>query len=542
MRTRLFLSGILILVPLFPISPAQSAVNAGSTCAILKQKVVFAGFKYSCNKSAKGFVWSKGTRVATSGSTQMVVSGAKKVSTRSDSPAIALYIPTQPKVSNPITFGNILSRIREIPTFAYNNAQDAVKNNADLPAAKNSVIEVQGSHLSSSIYDGSIDWIKKVIAMYGHFPQPPTTYLFEYPAEDISEIQAKAGDLVPDGNLSSITAQIYGNGAFGAGANCQDRTPMQAHTTDKSSIATLNGGVCAGSDPYDAKTGFAHEYLHQIQVMQFHQRPEGSQWSRADLAMYNSLPCWPIEGQATFTGYAILDSLKEYLKLRLRMHPYLLDSSGGNRGTPDPHWTSQDLLNYYSVSGEPGKCQTLSTYALGYSLGFLTVEALTAIAGPESHMALVQRIAQGESLDRAFKEIYSISWSDAQPILAQVVATGIMEILDPPTAAIYSAGSSTTPSIYKGTEGCGVFNSNSPYGAQARIQVLVNGQWEDVPSIESGWSLDSSCATVPGGRQYLAWVKAAIDRGSTYRWIYVGNVNIAQRDEYMRGISRSLVA
>ena len=462
-------------------------------------------------------------------------------SAQAQSPQTSLVKPKPLSVPNPITFSNILSRIDEVPSYAYKNAHLVAKANAKLSSAQKPVVVVKGSHLETKNYDGATSWIKWIMAMYGRFALPAKTYLFAYPEQDVKEIQVKANQLVLGGeDVNGRAAALYETGSFGAGSNCQRNTPMRANTTERTAISNIFGGICVGSDPLDARTGVAHEFAHAVQVMQFHRKGPTSKWRRADVYMYNTLPCWPVEGQAVFTGFSNLDTLDDYKSVRMsgRVHPYLLTGAGGSAGLPNTYWTAQDVMNYYTKTSVPGSCQTDPSFALGYSLGFLTVEALTAMAGPESHMAVVQRIAEGKSLNTAFKEIYGLTWTAAAPVLSQVVAKGIMNILDPPTPLQYVAKSTTESRTFIGKQGCAAYNPASPYISFARLQAFVDNQWQDVKSISSSWNQSNDCFFIPGGG-YLASVEAKIDPGTPYRWIYLGPVNIGSRDEYGRGLSSS---
>ena len=61
-------------------------------------------------------------------------------------------------------------------------------------------------------------------------------------------------------------------------------------------------------------------------------------------------------------------------------------------------------------------------YLMGYTIGALVVEALSAIAGPQGAMAVVTLLGRGQTYEQAFKSVYGISWAEAAPILAKVVA------------------------------------------------------------------------------------------------------------------------
>jgi len=469
-------------------------------------------------------------------SSEVATSSSSPTPIPSPSPgADSIPLPIQPTTEpNAITFKNIRTRIRDIPKFAYRNAQKAISENAALPSSLTPIFEVVGTHLNSKNYTGSRAWLLRAIAMYGHFTQPTSVYLFEYAYKDLSEIQKKAAQLIPQENLADSAAMIYGNGNWGVGANCTKDTPMVANTTVVGSIAHIWGGICKGSDPRDARTGIAHEYTHQIQAMQ---------WRRAGDLISSTQPCWPIEGQAVFSAFANLDTFSQYLKIRSsgQLNPYLLSSAGGDVQYPEPHWTAKDVRRYYKSANQPTTCRSIPQFALGYSLGFLTIEALTAIAGPEAHMAVVKEIADGKSLDDAFTAVYGVTWSSVEGSLAEVVAIEIMNLLDPRSKVTYKPLPSTTPKVFNAQEGCGGYDEKHPFAYQARLQVMVGNSWQDVRAIRSGWRESEACSW-SSDRRFMAWIEAAIDPGAVYRWMFTGNVNIFARDEYGRGISASQVA
>ena len=59
---------------------------------------------------------------------------------------------------------------------------------------------------------------------------------------------------------------------------------------------------------------------------------------------------------------------------------------------------------------------------LAYSIGFATVEALIAIGGPQSTLALYTLGAKGEDWPTAFKHVYGISWDEGSTVLSKVLA------------------------------------------------------------------------------------------------------------------------
>jgi len=67
----------ILVLALIPSFPASAAVKTGSTCMKLNENSTISGFKYTCIKSGKKLVWSKGVKVATTSSTNGSVDQVK---------------------------------------------------------------------------------------------------------------------------------------------------------------------------------------------------------------------------------------------------------------------------------------------------------------------------------------------------------------------------------------------------------------------------------------------------------------------------------
>ena len=84
---RVFLSCALILGLALPsISPAFSSVKAGATCTKLKSTTTAAGYKYTCIKSGKKLVWSKGVKVIVAKATPSPTPSPTPTSTSTPTP------------------------------------------------------------------------------------------------------------------------------------------------------------------------------------------------------------------------------------------------------------------------------------------------------------------------------------------------------------------------------------------------------------------------------------------------------------------------
>jgi hypothetical protein len=170
-------------------------------------------------------------------------------------------------------------------------------------------------------------------------------------------------------------------------------------------------------DPYRRGPMQIHEYTHAVQMAPWIGKDHpGSEQQKIS-------PCWLIEGQAHFAGISAgTTSFEKYQQIRKQqVQSHKVDSF--------TEYSSATILDDYN-SDIPNQCLRSPNYRLGYTLGFLTVEALSAIGGIESSMNVYQLAASGQSFNRSFKNVYGIAWKDAKPILAEVVALTRKKIVD----------------------------------------------------------------------------------------------------------------
>ena len=96
---------------------------------------------------------------------------------------------------------------------------------------------------------------------------------------------------------------------------------------------------------------------------------------------------------------------------------------------PFNDYSATAILDFYNKS-IPGVCTKNPDYVLGYSIGFLTVEALNAMSGADSAMHMYTVMASGKDFEEAFEFTYNLSWSDAKPIFAEYVSTVISSLFN----------------------------------------------------------------------------------------------------------------
>jgi len=448
------------------ISPAQSfaaAPKAGATCPKLGSTSIAANKKFTCVKSGKKFVWDKGSEVAKPASpmqgtaaTPAPTTSATTAPKPSSSPtpkAFKAPIPISLPVAQNglITFSNILEHITDIPGTSYQRVQDVIAANS--PVTVPNTVYVGPT---TNIYvNGGLPRIQQILAreqqLWNGFSQTSLYAMYIYNAADESAAEQKfAADFVAKGYNSK--AAEYLNGPLRAiKGNCSQQLSPGQFTGPLTECRGANsGGYVDSNDSYlhlgqsansanDPNTSdgvvIAHEYNHAMQSAQwinspFCSDPSGagarSVCSRSSSANAGFSPCWIFEGLPTAVGSAVAEtSLAGYMNFRKGL-PY------GWGPTTITDYTQASLKDYLYNQSAPSCYENGSLYLLGYSVGTLTTEALIAIGGPQSVLAIFSKGAQGEDFATAFRSVYGISWSDASTILSKVLAAEYATFGPPP--------------------------------------------------------------------------------------------------------------
>jgi hypothetical protein len=165
-----------------------------------------------------------------------------------------------------------------------------------------------------------------------------------------------------------------------------------------------------------------HEYTHNVQFAQWIGAPRKSGMRSGTEEAHTKMPCWFQEGQANGIGIPVwAPDLQTYLNARKGNV-----ARGINSNLPKPSLTTftAESFTKFLYEQDPMKCYNPSSgdYQLGYSVGYAAVESLVAIGGPQSTMALLTKMADGDNWSSAFQHVYGISWQQGSSVLGKILA------------------------------------------------------------------------------------------------------------------------
>jgi len=320
---------------------------------------------------------------------------------------IPIRLPVSP--IGQITFENITQHVSEISEVAYTSVQTVEGSNVQ-PNVKTTV--TVGPHTVASV-DDLPGAFKKIMKLWAGFRLPRTYYALIYNFEDKSWAKSIARTIP----VVKSTGGINGPTDLPNLIN-QCSAPTACSNANSGISDTVGNGLGQfamdpdhnAKDPYFFMGGiYGHEFTHSVQAAQFLGSgivPNSS----------SKIPCWFNEGQPNFEGTAAeAPDFASYMKWRVGMP----------KGWQIPSFTdysAASLLKVLKTGNPPGCLPPKPIYLLGYGIGALVIEALTAIGGPQSTMAVVTLLGRGQSYEQAFKNVYGISWSKAAPILAEVAS------------------------------------------------------------------------------------------------------------------------
>ena len=308
-----------------------------------------------------------------------------------------------------VTITELISNINNVPKYAWNDYQRISKEN-DIFENDSFEIIINIGPSTNLYFQDNEKYIQKGISFWQNFNLPEKYYGFFY----------NYGDL--DWATSELTTTGFEGGM--ARAPCRDGICSGANSGIYQRPPHFGVGVFGihGGDSVDNyRYGplHIHEVTHSVVASQWIGNARNPQQSAND-----ATPCWLNEGIAHAAGISLgVKTYEEYLDMRSSQ------VRARHIQVPFNDYSASTVLDYYNKS-IPGDCIKNPDYVLGYSIGYLTVEAMNAMSGADSAMHVYSVMGSGKDFEEAFEMIYELSWNDAKPIFAEYVSMVITNLFN----------------------------------------------------------------------------------------------------------------
>ena len=353
------------------ISTAASAVKPGDVCKKSGQTTSSNGFKYTCVKSGKKLVWSKGVKLP------------------APKPTVLPSATATPAAVTPLSLDNLeyqqvyLASRSEVSKFVAKGM--TFEGSIDFQVGKNVEpfrVEIAKNEINSAV------------KLWSSVFKPSSVTIIWYSSKDIEWAKAKyeaaGGNPAGTNGFDSCSPQYCGN----ASASLIDGTKF-----------LFEQGLEFKDQGLWNRSTAAHEYTHL------------AQFGLSAPTNLGALPWWSVEGGAQFygeaIGYAYFDSSKV---TRSGMHSqYALDSqayvstmfAGQSLKSVlqknDPSNTKILMKSIEATTNSPG------ALGLSYLLGSYATEALVSVFGHEKMADFYRSFSTSADYESNFNKVFGIS-------------------------------------------------------------------------------------------------------------------------------------
>lgn len=434
----------LSIVGAIPVFSATPSAKIGAACSKVGVTVKANGLFLQCAKNGKKLIWTKSVTTSTSATTVVQNTSANPTTptTVPVTPTPAASPKAAPQVMNPIpiplpvpltgtlTFANAAGNFAQIPKIAWQRVQDLIAANPSVSIP--TTIDIgPNTKADLATITSALDRENKLFAGF----QPYSKYFgFVYNATDLAWAESDAAMQFQKAGIHSGVASTQGIKQQ-AEAGCEFDGAVAKECGGGMALTFKDGGSDAGGTFYGVQSGYQgieywmpngknvgpmtqvnHEATHNYQFSQFINLPLKSGQHTASDQSHEFTPWWYSEGQANAIGIStFLENYSDYQRVRDD-----IETRNPGSQAAKPRFTAEGLktfLTEYQPTGPQNH-----NWMLAYSIGMATVEALNAIGGPQSTLALYALGGNGEDWNTAFQHVYGISWDEGATYLSQILA------------------------------------------------------------------------------------------------------------------------
>jgi hypothetical protein len=358
--------------------PAISAVKAGSTCKKIGQTTISKGKTYTCIKSGKKKVWSKGVTIKTAAPAPV----ANPTPTPTPSPTPSSSITPTPTPTPTPTFSAWSTDFRASDMYLSALKKTFEFFSAGKESQENLTLKLQNT------FESEDATLLKSIAIASHSIFYPTTkqstvLIFATDPKWAGE-QAKELNL----RVNSFELPCGGNGTWDSYC-ASDKAGFMIYNgryedAKKRNLERLDFGV-------GAKSVVAHEYFHTVQFALTNREVRNP-------ASPLFIPMWLYEGSANYIGFAVIEfsNIGKYTDGRyseVEAHPDYKNKE-----------SSASLREFREYSS---KVNGVSLNP--YGIGMAATEYIVASAGIQSLLNIFEYTKSSTTFEEAFERATGIS-------------------------------------------------------------------------------------------------------------------------------------
>ena len=383
---------------------AYGAVKQGSSCKKAGTTSTVNGLKYTCIKSGKKLVWSKGVKVSFPTPTPT------PSATPSPSPTpTATPTPTAEPIVLPTSFEDLYEKRKGISLAAWQKSSEIIKSSKN----KAGTLEIFTGPNTKPNFDDYPTPVGLVSRLFPARSEPTRTIVIRYKYVDMEWAETTLRSKLTVEEFNQLNRNEGGRTIIG---RCEERDKNcrgAMQLTTMSGLSLIIQGVPNSDDPNDPSgklrfgTGMleAHEYFHSLQRIQI--MGKTNVWPHA----------WYREGSASWAqnmsvNYLDYKTYKEFIRL---------DCSNSCKNLSEA-----DIVEFLEKSNENYTPPKFDQF-LNYSLASRFIEVLVALKGPDTLIGMYEEMGKKLTFDQAFKNVYGVEWSYAIPILAKTVYTNLKE-------------------------------------------------------------------------------------------------------------------
>jgi hypothetical protein len=386
---------------------SNAAVKPGAICKKIGQVSTSAGMKFTCIKSGKKIIWSKGVKI----SPPKPSSVAQPTPTPTPT-ALPTPTPTPTALPTPTSFEDLYEARSGIRFTAWKGVSETIK------ASKSKVgtLEVYTGPNTKAYFEDFATATSLVSRAFPNWSEPAKSIVIRFKYVDMQWADTTLRQLLSPVDYEQLNNTENGRLIPGL---CDEVTKnclgaMQQTTRAATAISVILQGI-PNSDNSISFTGKsrlntgmreAHEYFHALQRIPI--MGKAQVWPHAWFREGGSE--WVQSATINFEDY---NSHKDFLIVTCFIDCLKLSQA--------------DIAEYLSTANEnyvPPKFQQWLAYALGSHV----VEALVAIKGSDTLLEMYAQMAKNISFAEAFKNTYGVEWDYAIPILAKTIFANLNEV------------------------------------------------------------------------------------------------------------------